>query len=139
MPRRKRVDTGVDLLDPSDRIKLDPDVAEKLEPQNLRTADQLQVAISQIRHAPPGGFMTGKQYSLPVAGSDYPEVLRYDRFYWQENLLVDFFSTPYDEWAKAKTDSDIQRKREYARSINTKYLAIVGSATLQEIAEALAA
>jgi hypothetical protein len=133
---------GTDLLDRSDRIsKIDSEASELAEPLNLRTSDVLDMALAEILKKSPGGHIEAKQFSIPVKYSSLPEEIVYDRFYFSNglNLLVDFFSPPMTDAQKEETAKDIARKREYAKAEGYQYLAILGSATYEEIAEAIAA
>jgi hypothetical protein len=133
---------GTDLLDRSDRIsKVDPEVAELTEPLNLRTSDVLDTALAEILKKAPGGHIDGQQFSVPVKYSSLPEDISFDRFYFSKelNLLVDFFSPPMTDGQKADLAEQIARKRSFAKSEGYKYLAILGQATYEEIAEAIAA
>ncbi len=131
---RKKSLEGVDLLDREDRIVEDVEEAEKHEPLNLRTADSLDLALGEILHANPGGYITNKQYSFPVPGSTYPDELVYDRFYWNHKLLVDFINTPTTEDQKAQVARETTRKKAFANEQGCNYLTIIGQATLADIA-----
>jgi hypothetical protein len=129
---------GIDLLDKSDRIsKIDSEVSEAMEPLNLRTSDVLDLALGEITKKNPGGYIADKQYSTPVAYSSIPEDTTFDRYYFELSLLVDFKQKPTSEAGFAELNKEIKEKKAFARKQGLRYLAILGSATYEEIAAAL--
>ncbi len=138
MSRKSTLNEGFDLLDKTDRVSIDPDVKELSEPLNLRTSDPLDLVLGEILRSNPGGYISNKQYSIEVPGSSYPTDLTFDRFYWNQNLLVDFVNLPTNEYQKETVEKGIAEKRALATRQGLRYLAIVGSATFADIKAALA-
>lgn len=127
--------TTFDTLDPADRPKLDAELAEAVEPLNLRGKDSLEIALAEVLKKSPGGYMTNKMYDLPLTpGNSRVQTLTFDRFYWEVNLLVDFIQKPTNEYAQADTEKAIAEKQAFAKEKGVRYLPIVGAATLAEIA-----
>jgi hypothetical protein len=132
-----KVTGGTSLLDPEDKLKLDPEEAEKVENENLRDPDQLNTALSQILGKPVGGFMSNKPFLIERPNTR-AEDLTFDRFYWEHNLLVDFFTDPSkDDVSREETYKTVDEHRAFAKEHGFKYLAVVGQATAADIQQAL--
>ena len=132
-----KVTGGKSVLDKEDRATVDKEIAEKFEKDNVRDPDQLNVALSQILGKPVGGFMSNKPF-LVERPNTRAEDLTYDRFYWEHNLLVDFFTDPQkDDVSREETFATVDEHRKYAKDHGFKYLAVVGQATAADIQQAL--
>lgn len=137
----KRSNPGFDLLDKEDRNQ-DPEINEKIETQNRRTADSFDEVLTDLLKAKPGGYVDIWQVIIPVPGSSYPRDVQYDRFYFGLKLLVDFFSKPQGSTdavaqEKERIDKEIADKKSIAQSRGFSYLPIIGSASIHDIASAL--
>ncbi|MGH7745410.1 MAG: hypothetical protein ACREQ5_11550 [Candidatus Dormibacteria bacterium] len=128
---------GLDLLDRSDRVAPDSEALEKTEPLNLRLSDSLDVALAEVLHAAPGGYQRNKLYYIDNAHSSRPDDIQYDRFYFTQSLLVSFFDSPMTDAQREVVTKEKTRQADFARTQGCKYLAIVGSATLEQIAQAV--
>jgi hypothetical protein len=124
---------GVDIL--GERPKPDAEILEKIEPANERTSDHFDLVLGEVLKAQPGGYMSNRLFDIPVQGSDYPDELVFDRWYFDQNLLVDFFQAPLTEYERTNTASIVARKTAYANGLGAKYLPIIGGASITEIAE----
>lgn len=127
---------GIDLLDADDR-KVDRDVEEATEPLNLRTADQLDNALAEVLKRPPGGHIVGFQRDVVHDGVTRPSSIRFDRFYWELNLLVMFYPEPLNEAKRAEVIKSRDEHELWAHENKHKFLAIIGGASLADIEEAL--
>lgn len=133
MPRNH----GVSLLSPEDRIVPDRELAEKLEPLNLRTADMLDLALAEVLQEAPGGFLSNKLYYVTNPLNSRPDEVMFDRFYFSRKLLVDMKPEPNGTEQRAQYEADRIKKLALADEYKLKYLQIVGSASLEQIAEAV--
>ena len=127
--------TTFDTLDIEDRPKLDAELAEQVEPLNLRGKDSLELALAEVIKKSPGGYMTNKMFDLPLtAGNSRVQTLTFDRYYWELKLLVDFIQKPTNEFTQADVERNIAEKQALAKKQRLRYLPIIGAATLAEIA-----
>jgi len=127
---------GIDLLDKSDRVKLDSEAAEKIEPLNDRIQDALSAALQTVLRRDPGGYVANKQFVVPIPNSRDGDIV-FDRHYYTLNLLVDMLQAPMNEPDRAANIEHIAQHGKFATSHGFKYLPIVGGATLGEIEQAL--
>lgn len=126
---------GVSTLDRSD-VKVDPELAEQNEPQRIRTDDQLSVAMASVLGKHPGGHISNYQLIVQHANSRDTEIV-YDRFYWEQNLLVDFFQTALNKADGAENDKRRAEHETFAKMKGKKYFAITGGATMADVQRAL--
>lgn len=128
---------GIDMLDRSDREKITSDDREKVEPLNLRLSDSLDIALAEVLHEAPGGYLRNKLYFIENAHSSRPDDIQFDRFYYGRKLLVSFFDSPFTDEQRETLAKERARCADFAKGQGCKFLAIVGSATLEQIAQAV--
>ena len=128
--------SGVDLLDKSDRVVQDKETAELLEPPNDRIEDSLSSALNSILRKHPGGFISQQQFAIITPETRDTEIV-FDRYYWQLGLLVDMLAMPMNDQDKLANSAHIEEHSKFAQLNGYKYLPITGGATLGEIESAI--
>lgn len=128
--------TGIDLLDKSDRLVPDKEVQELLEPLNERIEDSLTSALQSILRKNPQGFISQRQFAIITPGLRETEIV-FDRHYWHIDLLVDMLPLPMNDQDKLANQALIDEHSRYAQEHGYKYLPITGGATLGEIENAI--
>jgi hypothetical protein len=125
---------GTDLLERTDRVR-NREEDEKNEELNLRTADLLDQEMSKRLGKFVGGHITNRMFEIPPPqGSSRSSDLTFDRWYWEQNLLVHFFSQPFNDTDRASNEADITKRRAFCNERGLKFLAVVGgSVTPQEL------
>jgi hypothetical protein len=109
---------GVDLLDPSDRIR-NLDEAEKSERQKLRNPDLLDGVLTEIIGKPVGGHITFEHFeTLNEQGLRVREEFTFDRCYFSIGLLVDYFNAGLNDVTKAETAKSVADKRAFIERNN---------------------
>jgi hypothetical protein len=127
---------GVDLLERSRTS----DQEEKREPLNLRNPDLLEGALTNALGRKPGGHVTNKMFVTPHEFSRDTDIT-YDRFYYELNLLVHYYSGTKQNYAESEeTRKEVEEMRTYAHEHGYGFLPIIGGeVTPDQLAAALKA